>query len=253
MNKQIIKSLLLLLTIIPLLYGETVEFDENIKRQMMVRELTNQVIIAEYAKNDPDLHVRWVASDMLNDQTLISDIAQKSVYSDARMRAVMKLADLSIVESIAKNDGADVVRNHAELRLESQVLLDDLAKNDSLVGVDNSATFPIDEMIMLMMQVKHGSEEQPRLWAAKKLQYQPALQDFATNSTRQSAMRQEAITHLADKSLVQRIAKNDKDESVRQSAMSRLDDLNKKEQAKGATPESTDEKTKGLKKNAMNG
>ena len=227
MNKQI-TTLLLLLTTVPLIYGETEEFDENIKRQMMVRELTNQVVIAEYAKNDPDLHVRWVASDILNDQTLISDIAQKSVYSDARIRAVMKLEDLSTVESIKKNDAIVEVRSRAAFRLESQALLNELAKNDALIGADNSATFQIDERIMLMIQVKHGSEEQPRLWAAKKLKFQPTLLDFATNSTHQSSMRQEAITHLADKSLIQRIAENDKDESVRQSALARLEDLNKK-------------------------
>jgi hypothetical protein len=220
---------------LPYLYGaeerssRLIAYDPKIERQREVKALTDEDAIAEYAKNDPDLHVRWVAVEKLTDQTLLADIAKNCEYPDARQKAVMKLEDLTIVASIAKNDTDEETRQKAVYRLECQPLLEELANNDELFGKQHTAKYQLDEKILFMVLAKHSKEEQTRLWAAQKLNYQPLLLDFATNVVYHSNVRQSATAHLSDKALIMNLANNDKDEGVRVAANQRLDVLNKKD------------------------
>ena len=99
-------------------------------RPEVVRKLTNQSMIADFAKNHPDYYTRIAAVTALADRVILVDIARNDKEYCVRDSAIAKLlnvkiikdeinniTDRAILEIIAKYTGADFNRRSAEIRL----------------------------------------------------------------------------------------------------------------------------------------
>jgi glyceraldehyde-3-phosphate dehydrogenase/erythrose-4-phosphate dehydrogenase len=86
-------------------------------RMVAIGKLTDHALRADFAKNDSADDIRMAAVRCLADQILLADVAKNSTYSDVRIAAIGNLTDQALLADFAKNDSADDVRMAAEQRL----------------------------------------------------------------------------------------------------------------------------------------
>jgi hypothetical protein len=72
--------------------------------------LTDQNILADFAKNDKEIGIRLEAVRKLIDQNLLVDFAKNDKDEDIQKTAIRKIYDQSILTYIAKNDKVEDVR-----------------------------------------------------------------------------------------------------------------------------------------------
>ena len=182
-------------------------------RTLAVERVSEHDLLEAIAQRDPDPVVREVAVERLLRQDLISEIAQKDADPDVRATAVRKLADSSPLERdrpggskprgpsdtpsgqlsrarvncrlAARTDPSPEVRAEAVSRLNDQALIESIARGD--VRVRWFARRAVDKIseVRLLADI--------------------AQQDFS------QAVRAAATGRLHDQSLLQKIARTDRD------------------------------------------
>lgn len=70
-----------------------------------VKELDDQEILAEIAKNDSDKDVRKEAVKKISNESVLADIAENDSDKDVREEAVERIGDESILLNLAQNEG----------------------------------------------------------------------------------------------------------------------------------------------------
>lgn len=115
------------------------------KRIEAIKNLTNQNLLADIAKNDKDYSVRQVAYRMLGkekSQEALADIVKNDEDEKLRKKAVKKLTSRSLLADIAANDKDYSIRQVAYRILgqeKSQEALVDVVKNDKDENIKNEA------------------------------------------------------------------------------------------------------------------
>ena len=164
-----------------------------------------------------------------------------------RQMIVNELDDQAGLAEYAINDSDNLVRWAAVERLHDQALLAKVATNCVHTYTRQLAIRKIEnQSVHEQIALNKNETVQVRSTAIFQIKNQNLLLDIFKNETNRM-IRVSTLYILDNKSLIQGIAENDKDELVRQSALTRLEKLNKKEQAKEATLESTEEEQKKLK------
>src|ERR1039457_6006981 len=69
-------------------------------RQAAAKELTDQALLAEIARNDQDVDVRKVAVERLTDQVVLAEIIRNDSFSEVRQAGVKRLTDQSLLTHI---------------------------------------------------------------------------------------------------------------------------------------------------------
>src|ERR1019366_7440125 len=73
-------------------------------REEAVARLTDQAVLADFAKNDSDQGVRKEAVARLTDQVVLADIAKNDSDQGVRKKGVARLTDQAVLADFAKND-----------------------------------------------------------------------------------------------------------------------------------------------------
>jgi len=174
--------------------------EDPYRRESAIKELTDQKVLVDIAKNDKEAWVRCSAVDKLTDQVILTEIAKSDKDSRPRQHAVRKLFDQSVLAEIAKNDENWEVRDAAVSRLTNTQNLIDVANNSKSC----KAIFGNDE------------KDRVRFIAADKLIDQTFVQnvflEIAKNKANYESLREDAIKKLTDKDMLNSIVNGEKDD-----------------------------------------
>ena len=118
---------------------EIKKYNAPVARLVALRNITDQNILSDFAKNDSSNDVSGAAFDRLTDQSVIADVAINSINNNVRYRALNKLTDQSLIADVAKKC------SHSECllalqKLTDQSLIADVAKNSIKIVVRAEAT-----------------------------------------------------------------------------------------------------------------
>ncbi len=167
-----------------------------------VKELDDQKILIDIAKNDLDEDVREEAVLKINDEAVLIDIAKNDEGFCVRKEAIYKITDESVIIDILKNDPRSDIRGVCIRNINDVSVLMDVARNDSYkdnriaaaikVGIKN-----IDDESILIDVAKDAYSWEDRLAAVKKIKDVNVLIDIANNDNT-SDVRLEATRRVIE-------------------------------------------------------
>ena len=176
-----------------------------------VNETSDQATLARIAVADKHSVVREAAVLKLTDQATLARIAMEDKDEDVREAAVLKLTDQATLARIAVADKHSVVREAAVLKLTDQATLTRIAVANTYSDVREAARKKITDQTSLAMW------EKPEL--TRQVTDQALLADIAVEAGL-SKVREAAVLKLTDQATLAKIAMEDKDEDVREAAIS---------------------------------
>jgi hypothetical protein len=160
-----------------------------------------------------DSSVRCEAVKELEDEKLLLEIAKNDENESVREATKNRLERLELIRKIIKEEDVSV-RIAALEELEDQEVLLEIAKKDEDIDVCQTAVYKLKDHVLVADIAKNHENSDLRYTAVE------VLAGIAENS------KDEAVRHAATEVLTD-IAENDEDEVVRQDAMSFLKDLDK--------------------------
>ena len=161
-----------------------------------VKQLNDQALLEDIARNDETRTVRYAAVSQLEDQTLLTEFAWVDKDDWIRSAAVRKLNDQALLTEFAKNDKSEEVRWTAAAKLDDQALRMDIAQKDSSVQVRMMAIAGLKDKTLLAEVAKdEGNNILIRHMAIRELS-DPALLAEIAKSVDSIAIRREAETQL---------------------------------------------------------
>jgi hypothetical protein len=202
-----------------------------------IKEMTDQKILFDIAKNSDDYSHRYAAIRTLTDQEALADIVKSDGNYAIRAAAVEQMTNQEFLAYIAKNDEDEYVRQAAVERLDDQNILIEIAKNDKDNMVRLEATKRItDQMVLAYIAINEEDYDYICETAVEQLNDQAMLADVARNSC-WCDIRIAAAEKLSDQAISQEvytdIAKNANDthnqfsnRSIRMEAAEKLNDQN---------------------------
>jgi hypothetical protein len=116
------------------------DYDDD-TRAAAVEKLTIQDVLADLAKNDEDSEIAWEALRRLDDQPLLAETAVTSRHGQVRSGALERIKDSHALDRLARHEGASPdTRLLAVWRLADKPLLSALAQNAPDERVRRAAT-----------------------------------------------------------------------------------------------------------------
>jgi len=193
-------------------------------------ENQHQGLFANIAKYDVNKHVCVAAANKLTDQVLLADVVKKAKDNQVRKIILNKLdkQHQELFAQIAKTDSDKLVRIISCEKLSDQMLLADLAKNAKDTEIRQIAIEKMNEWHQILyceIAKDYASDDSLREAAMRKLTNQDLILEIAKNAKyglRHLAI--EKLDRLQHQTLFSEIAKNDRDEKVRKSAIKKLSD-----------------------------
>ena len=124
--------------------------DNWIERLVACQNLTNQLILAEIARNDTSADVRGVACQNLTNQLILAEIARNDKSADVRGVIVEKLlTDQAVLAEIARNEENSFIRKEAVRKLTGQAVLAEIARNEKMLVIREEAVKKLTDQVVL--------------------------------------------------------------------------------------------------------
>lgn len=161
-----------------------------------IKELNDQNILVELAKNDSDSNVRSAAVKKISDESVLIDIAKNDSDSDVRNEAIKKITDESAVVDIIKNESSRMVCESGFEKINKEEYLSDIAKNAFNWSIRCRAIELIDDETTLKYIAKNDSEERVRRDAIKKINNKGFLNKIVDTGSDNEKLS--ALSKLAD-------------------------------------------------------
>jgi hypothetical protein len=117
-----------------------------------VERTTDQLLLAEVAKNDKDHGVGKGALRRITDLSVIADIAKNSAASGTRLAAVKRIWDQAILTEIARSDKDHDVAKAALRRIANESVVADIAKSR---GENNISTISVEDEVWRCMRARN--------------------------------------------------------------------------------------------------
>jgi hypothetical protein len=174
-----------------------------------VKKLTDQSLLTIVAIESKDPTICKFAVLNLADQALLAKIAREEKFVSVRRVAVEKLTDMRLLESIAKNDKDSTLRENASGRLRD-LRIKKLAEEREM-----EARRPAAISNVLDLAYKCTWQGQADSSACKEIE-NIAVED------KDEHVRNIAVSNISNLSLLTKIATDDSDEDVRKVAKSKL-------------------------------
>ena len=204
---------------------------DNSARKVSLNKLDkqHQDLFTQLAKNDGDKSVRIIATDKITDQMLLADIAKNAKDTDIRQAAIEKMNEwhqILYVEIVKDFRANNSLREAAMRKLTNQDLILEIAKN-AKYGLRHVAIEKLDRMqyqALFSYISKNDHDENVRKSAVKKLTDQTLLADIAKKDE-SANIRIVAIENLNEEyqELFADVAINDKSACVRIIAIQKMD------------------------------
>ena len=144
-----------------------------------VRKITDQNILAEFAKNGKNNYTREnttyrlgkVAVENITNQDILVDIVENGKEDDIKKAAVENITNQDILVDIAKNEENNWrgYKEAAVNKITDQSILAEFAKKTTVKWLRNAAVKNITEQNILFDIAKNGKYIEPRLHALNKL------------------------------------------------------------------------------------
>ncbi|MBZ5618904.1 MAG: hypothetical protein LAQ69_09305, partial [Acidobacteriia bacterium] len=183
--------------------------DQVDDRYAAVKELTDQVALAQVAKTDSDRDVRKAATDKLTDQGALAQIAKTADYLEVRVAAVRRLTDQAVVAEFADMENVPMISLAAAKMLADQTLAQTVfarignwadRSDDRLAAVKE-----LTDQVALAQVAKTDSDSDVGKAAADKLTDQAVLADVAKTAIC-LGVRVAAVRRLTDQAVVAKFA-----------------------------------------------
>jgi hypothetical protein len=201
---------------------------ESKVRLAAVKQLTNQTLLIDIARNDPDDEVRKAAIEHLEDQAVLAEIARSNpapTYSALQCctTAATRLVDLSTIGDIAKTHPDARVREHA--RMAGCLRLDASDKEAWLADVVKARLAAVEQtsdQTELLKIAQNESLTVVRSAALMRLTDENLLAHFATCCVNDTALGKAAVERIANQQLLAEIAIGGWDLAVQLAAVDRV-------------------------------
>lgn len=210
---------------------------------------TDQIKLAEIAKNAPLINIRIAAIERLTDQKTIIDVVNYwdddwiklhfsdirkfeilTFYREKRVELLEKLINNNSLVDIAKNSKDWYIRRGAVKKLTDQKLLIDFAKNDRNYEIRYAAAEKLTDQTIaqnvFVDYIKNTESPYYQRMAIKKVTDQTLLADVAKNANDNEMIGVccDAVENLTDQVLLADVAKNAKNKWTCCNAVKKLTD-----------------------------
>ena len=230
------------------------ENEISASRQDTVGKLTDQSLLVDFARNDPDDSVRAAAIMLITDQEILSDIAKNERDGRVRLAAVERLTDQGTLAFVAASNARWIIRKTAADKLSDHALAQTVymaaTKSESETWAREEAILAIADQPFLAETAKTNDSWEVRIVAVNKLTDQRDLEDIVEHHYYSEGMymgfsyytynfpdrpwkvnsfeafRIAVARRLLSQSVLQNIAQNDESADVRNAAEKRLSELN---------------------------
>ncbi|MDR0324481.1 MAG: hypothetical protein LBI19_00110 [Oscillospiraceae bacterium] len=174
------------------------------KRFELVKKLTDQLSIANVAKNAIDIAVREAAIHKLTDQSTLTHITINEQNNGLRKEALLRITNHIMLVDIAKNSKDDYIRISATQKLVdqdlAQTIYTDIAKNSREDYLRQSAIRKLIDQSVIADIAKHEETEDVRYTAVDVLTSQSVLTDIIKHD-KSSSIRVMACKKLGTHSM----------------------------------------------------
>ncbi|MDR1189325.1 MAG: hypothetical protein LBK95_18055, partial [Bifidobacteriaceae bacterium] len=183
-----------------------------------------------WRSSDPDKRTKWIrgkATDSPEDQIILAELATSDANIHVRWAAAAGIADLDILAQVL----ADIARNHDVYnhhiclalikRVSDQRVLAQIAKSHKSDSLTDAAVEKVTDLGILNDLAKNADFWSVRRHAVGKVLRQELLADIAQND-QEAPVRQEAVKRLTIQTALEGIARNDENARVRWKAVERL-------------------------------
>ena len=192
-----------------------------------INRLTEQSILANFAKYDNDIFVREAAMKKITDQSILADFARNTKDWTQLYAVVENLTDQSVLEEIAKNDEFSFELHVAAIeKLTNNFTLTEIAKNDNMYYEERiAAAEKLPDQTILKSLAKNAENWMVLNRAVRNISDQSILVDLVNNSREIidfTTGLDELIGMLEDKTVLVEIAYDDNDVVARWCAMANL-------------------------------
>jgi hypothetical protein len=141
--------------------------ENPMQRYLGVKELHDQELLIEIAKNDEDYEIRMAAVSNIEDESVLAEIVKNETNRDVIYKAIEKINDESLLIDIYKNISADNYPREAIEKINDESFLFDVAKNGEW-GLKSSAILRINDEDALVYLAKNGRKYHRKM-AVKRL------------------------------------------------------------------------------------
>jgi len=163
------------------------------------------------------------------DQAALAEFAQnKDNETEFRQMALEHLTDKIVLAKIAQNDENEWIRMRAAGMLNDQLLLADFAENGKDMSVRLNAIVSITNTVILMKLALNDNNANIRYHAMRTLNDQTLLVEFVKDVNNPLIFRRNAVGSLTDKAVLLELVEINEDGGIRNAAIRRLGELNKK-------------------------
>jgi hypothetical protein len=196
--------------------------DNRFVREEAVKKLEDQELLAAIAKNDKEEDVRKAAVSGIKDKDILVQIAKTAKYWDVLNTALRSIKDESVLARISIDDKTREVRMAAIDILTRQADIAEVAKRGQTSEERKKAVSKLKKQKQLLKVAKREEEdEEVRAYALNRLKDQDALAEIA-RTEHNGRLRRTAIERLKDEAVLTEIALNDRDDDIRLTAANEL-------------------------------
>ena len=209
-------------------------------RARAVRQLTDEILLAQVARTDPEPRIRRIAIKRIFDTALLGELAANDPDQEVREAAQDKLAEISLEVALAGGDEANALA--ALDRITAQRTLADVALRATIAGVRIEAVRRLTDQRALADVVRSTTDDEVRALVWERLREPAVLRDLASGDV-SKWVALKAIDVLDDVEALEVVARKAQTKAVRQAARRKADTLSGKKVAPqvqisvGETPE----------------
>ncbi len=211
---------------------------KNVRKEA-VKKITDQNELYSIANNDKEDIVREEAFDHIRDENLLMELANNSVKFDiAASRKLTKQLkeenkEDSLIKIVQNEENIFYLREYAAEKITNQEILIDIVKNDSDLKVRKNALNNITNQ-ELLIELLSDDEFDLEKETLEKITDQDVLIEIALNN-QSKFFRRGAIPNITNQDVLVKIALTDSDRECREMAISSLTNINAFEKLNNVT------------------
>jgi len=208
-------------------------YSSDAKIQAILRITDQTALISIAQDNRLHVEVRRYALDKITDQNIVADIAKRDSNRDMRIIAVARVKDEALLYEISlynKHIENIYVRIEAVKRIRNQEWLADIAKNDCGIHVRLEAVKNLEKQDVLFDIYRNDEDSHVREATIPRITRPDSLAFIACNHHEIKICREAVLRinpkHALAQDAFAKVAKQAKQEKIRQLAVSKLSDSN---------------------------
>ena len=192
-----------------------------------LKGVTDQTVLAQFAREDVDRDVRLAAIAQLSDQNLLGQVVLAEQNERLASQVLDKITDQGVLTNLAlapaaSREDADALAHAAVLKITDQAGLARIVLGSTDARLRGLAMSRLTDQALLAKVAFESTDGVITQLATEKITDQAVLAKIAGDKN--SLARNEAVGHLTDQALLLQFALHDDESGVRATATSKLTD-----------------------------